>query len=78
MVQSHPSAPAEDIFVALEVLSACGPIYDTLQLEVEGTLPLNYWLVSGSEGPVNNGIPEFVQCQGDSLELGFDVPVLQS
>ncbi len=74
IVQSHPSAPAEDIFVALEVSSACGPIYDTLHLEVEGNLPLNYWLVSGSEGPVNNGIPEFVQCQGDSLELGFEIP----
>lgn len=74
IVQSHPSAPAEDIFVALEVLSACGLIHDTLHLEVEGSLPLNYSLVSGTEGPVNNGIPEFVQCQGDTLELAFEVP----
>ena len=78
MVQSHPSAPAEDIFVALEVLSACGLIYDTLHLEVEGNLPLNYWLVSGSEGPVNNGIPEFVQCQETRSNWDSRSPVLQS
>lgn len=74
MVQSHPTAPAEDIFVALEVMSACGPIYDTLQLEVEGSLPLDYSLISGSAGSVSNGVPEFVQCVGDTLELEFNVP----
>ena len=74
MVQSHPTAPAEDIYVALEVMSACGLIYDTLHLEVEGSLPLDYWLVSGSVGSVSNGVPEFVQCVGDTLELGFNVP----
>ena len=74
VIQSSPVSPAIDIVVAMNLTSACGLIQDTLTLQVEGNLMPEFWLLEGNYGPENGDFPEFTQCVGDTLVIGFDVP----
>ena len=74
VVQSSASAPADDILVAVHLMSACGMVHDTLTLEVEDDLVPEFWLIQGNEGPFNGQFQEYLQCTGDTLVIGFDVP----
>lgn len=74
VVQSSGEAPPEDIVVALTLNTACGLVNDTLTLEVEDSLVPEFWLIEGNNGPDNGDFPEFTQCVGDTLVIGFDVP----
>ena len=49
-------------------------VNDTLTLEVEDSLVPEFWLIEGNNGPDNGDFPEFTQCVGDTLVIGFDVP----
>ena len=74
VVQSSPSPPYDDIYVALEVSTACGPVYDTLKLTIEEPLSPEFWLMEGVEDPIDSGIPSYLQCDGDTLVMGFNAP----
>ena len=74
VVQSSPSPPYDDIYVALEVSTACGPVYDTLKLTIEEPLSSEFSLLEGVEDPMDSGIPSFLQCNGDTLVMGFNAP----
>ena len=62
VVQSYPHL--RDVYVALEVSTACGPVYDTLELTIEEPLSPEFWLMEGVEDPMDSGIPSYLQCNG--------------